>query len=130
MAFVFLLYLRTLAPTVLYYDRPLLLDSAMLQVQAIVLGIPGGTGSPTWAMLTHLFTYLPFGDPAYRTNLASAVYAAVAVLLIYVAGLLLSRRVAAAAASALAFGLGGSFWSMALITEVYDLNILLIRSFS
>jgi len=124
--FVFALYLRTLAPTVLYYHRPLLLDSVMLQVQAIVLGIPGGTGSPTWAMLTHLFTYLPFGDLAYRTNLASAVYAAIAVLLIYVAGLLLSRRMVAAAASALAFGLGTSFWSVAVITEVYDLNVLLI----
>jgi len=41
--FVFVLYVRTLAPTVLYYDRPILLDSAMLQVQAITLGIPGGT---------------------------------------------------------------------------------------
>jgi len=126
MVFVFVLYQRTPAPTVLHYDRPLLLDSVMLQVQAIVLGIPGGTGSPSWAMLTHLFTYLPFGDLAYRTNLASAVYAAVAVLLICVAGLLLSRRVMAAAASALAFGLAGSFWSMAVITEIYDLNILLI----
>jgi len=124
--FVFVLYVRTLAPTVLYYDRPILLDSAMLQVQAITLGIPGGTGSPTWVMLTHLFTYLPFGDPAYRTNLASAVYAALAVFLIYVAGYLLSRRVWAAVAGSLAFGLGGTLWSMAVIAEVYALNVLLI----
>lgn len=124
--FVFVPYVRTLAPTVLYYDWPFLLDSAMLQVQAIVLGIPGGTGSPTWAMLTHLFTYLPVGDLAYRTNLSSAAYAAVAVSLVYGAGLLLSRRVAAAAAGALALGLSDTFWSMAVIAEIYDLNALLI----
>lgn len=123
--FIFTLYLRTLAPTVLYYDRPILLDSAMLQVQAYVLGIPGPTGEPSWVMLTHLFRYLPFGDPGYRMNLSSAVYAAGAVLLVFVAGLLLSRRVVAAAAGALALGVGSIFWSQAVITEVYTLNALL-----
>lgn len=124
--FVFVLYLRTLAPTVLYYDRPILLDSAVLQVQAAVLGIPGGTGSPTWVMLTHVFTYLPFGDPAYRANFASATYAALAVLVLFTAGYLLTRRAVAAAVGALAFGLGATFWSQAVITEVYTLNALLV----
>jgi len=123
---VFVLYLLTLAPTILYYDRPVLLDSAMLSTQAIMLGIPGGTGEPAWAMLTHLFTYLPFGDPAYRTNLASAVYAVGAVLLVYRAGLLLSGRVVASVVGALAFGLGTTYWSQAVIAEVYTLNTLLI----
>ncbi len=126
--FVFAMYVATLAPTVLYYERPILLDSAMLQVQAIVLGIPGGTGSPSWVMLTHLFTYLPFGDPAYRTNLASAAYASVAVGLVFAAGYLLGRRVAAAAVGALAFGFGTTLWSQAVIAEVYALNAALIMA--
>jgi hypothetical protein len=124
--FVLVLYVRTLAPTVLYYERPILLDSVMYQVQAIVLGITGPTGEPSWTMLTHLFTYLPFGDPGYRVNLASAVYGALAVAMLFVAGWLLSRRVAAAAVGALAFGLGESFWSQAVIAEIYTLNALLI----
>lgn len=124
--FVFVVYVRTLAPTVLYYDRPILLDSVMLQAQATVLGITGPTGEPTWVMLTHLFTKLPFGDPAYRVNLASAVYASITVFLVFVAGYLLSRRVAAAFAAALAFGLGGTFWSQAVIAEIYTMNTLLI----
>lgn len=123
---VFMMYLATLSPTVLYYKRPILLDSAMLQVQAIVLGIPGGTGDSSWVMLTHLFTYLPFGDPAYRVNLASAVYAALAVLMLFVAAYLLCRRVIPAVAGALAFGLGTTFWSQAVIAEVYTLNAFLI----
>ncbi|HEX2729145.1 MAG TPA: DUF2723 domain-containing protein [Rubrobacteraceae bacterium] len=124
--FVFAVYVRTLAPTVLYYERPILLDSVMLQAQAAVLGITGPTGEPTWVMITHLFTKLPFGDEAYRVNLASAVYAAVTVFLVFVAGYLLSRRVAAAFAAALAFGLGGTYWSQAVIAEIYTMNTLLI----
>jgi len=123
---VWVLYLKTLAPTVLYLQGPKLLDAVMLQMQVSVLGITHPTGYPTYLMLTHLFTYLPFGDPAYRVNLASAVYAALAVVAVYMAGLLLGRRVVAAASGALAFGFGTALWSQAVIAEVYTLNALLV----
>src|SRR5918994_274089 len=125
---VLVLYLKTLAPTVLYLQDPKLLDAVMLQMQVSVLGITHPTGYPTYLMLTHLFTYLPFGDPAYRVNLASAVYAALAVVAVYAAGFLLSRRVVAAASGALAFGLGTALWSQAVIAEVYTLNALLVSA--
>jgi hypothetical protein len=124
--FVFMLYLRTLAPTILPYDSPALLDVAMLQMQVCVLGITHPTGYPSYLMLSHLFTYLPFGDCAYRANLASAVYAALAVLAVFAAGYLLSRRLPAAAAGALAFGVGGTLWSQAVMAEVYTLNALFV----
>jgi hypothetical protein len=123
---VFVLYLRTLAPTVLYLKDPEMLDAVMLQMQVSVLGITHPTGYPTYLMLTHLFTYLPVGDPAYRVNLGSAVYAGLAVVAVYAGGFLLSRRVVAAAAGALAFGLGAALWSQAVIAEVYTLNALLV----
>ena len=125
---VFILYVLTLAPTVLTYDRPLQFDSPMLQVQAATLGIGHPTGYPGYMLLTHLFTYLPFGDIAYRVNLASALYAAVAVILAYAIGLRLSGRVVAAAVGALALGVGGTFWSQAVIAEVHTLNALLVAS--
>ena len=108
--FVFVLYLRTLAPTVLYYADPNMLDAVMLQMQVAVLGITHPTGYPTYLALTHLFTYLPVGDVAYRVNLASAAYGALAVGVVFGAGYLLSRRVVAAAVAAVAFGLGGAIW--------------------
>jgi hypothetical protein len=126
MVFVFVLYLRTLAPTSLPYDRPALLDVPMLQMQVCVLGMSHPTGYPSYLMLSHLFTYLPFGDCAYRANLASASYAALAVLAAFAAGYLLGRRVAAAAAAALAFGVGVTLWSQAVIAEVYTLNALFV----
>jgi Protein of unknown function (DUF2723) len=126
--FVFALYLRTLAPTVLYLQDPKLLDAVMVQMQVAVLGITHPTGYPTYLMLTHLFTYLPIGDVAYRVNLGSAFYAALAVVAVYLTGLLLSRRVVAAAAGALAFGLGAALWAQAVIAEVYTLNALLVAA--
>ena len=124
--FVGILYVGTLAPTVLPYGAPDTLDSPMLQTEVSVLGVGHPTGYPTYMMLTHLFTYLPFGDPAYRVNLASAVYGVAAVLVVYLAGLRLARRAVAAAVGALAFGLSGAFWGQAVIAEVYTLEALLV----
>jgi len=124
--FVFVLYLRTLAPTVLYYDDPGMLDAVMLQMQVAVLGIAHPTGYPTYLTLTHLFTYLPVGDVAYRVNLASAAYGALSVGAVFAGGYLLSRRVVAAAVGAVAFGVGEAIWSQAVIAEVYTMNALLI----
>jgi transmembrane protein TMEM260 (protein O-mannosyltransferase) len=125
-ALVGVLYSRTLAPTVLRYGGADTLDSAMLQAGVSVLGIGHPTGYPTYMMLTHLFTYLPVGDPAYRANLASAAYGVAAVFVVYLVGLRLSRRAVAAAAGALAFGLSEVFWSQAVIAEVYTLEALLV----
>jgi len=125
---VLVFYLRTLSPTVLYLQNPKLLDAVMIQMQVAVLGIAHPTGYPTYLMLTHLFTYLPFGDVAYRVNLGSAVYAALAVVVVYAAGVMISRRVVPAAAGALAFGLGAALWSQAVIAEVYTLNALFVSA--
>jgi hypothetical protein len=123
---VFTAYLRTLAPTILYYDLPNLRDAAVLQVKANVLGVPDYTGYPTYVMLGKLFTYLPFGDAAYRVSLSSAVYAAVAVFLVYWISVKLTGRPVAAIAGAAAFGLGETLWRQAIIAEVYTLNALFI----
>ena len=122
----FLFYLKTLAPTVLYYDPSEFPDSVVLQTQAILLGIPHTTGYPTWVMLTHLFTYLPFGDPAYRVNLSSASYAAATIFLVYLSCLRLTRHVVPSCVAALLFGFSRDFWSQSVIAEVYTMNTLLV----
>jgi hypothetical protein len=125
---VFGLYLLTLAPTVLYY-APENYDSAHLQVVAHVLGIPSFTGYPTYAMLAHLFTHLPFGEVAWRVNLASAVFGALAVAVVYPLGRLLGAGRLGAAAGALAFGISETLWSQAVIAEVYTLHVLFMSLF-
>ncbi len=116
---LFVAYLNTLAPTVLAQD------SGRFQARAYVLGIGHPTGYPTYIMLGKLFTYLPVGDVAYRVNLSSAVYAAFAVMLLY----LVASRVTGslpAVIAALAFGVSRTFWREAVIAEVYTLNALFL----
>jgi hypothetical protein len=113
------IYLWTLAPTVLGAD------SGRFQTRAFVLGIGHPTGYPTYIMLGKLFTYLPFGDVAYRVNLSSAVYAALTVFFLY----FIARRLAGplpAIVACLAFAVSRTFWSHAVIAEVYTLNTLFI----
>jgi hypothetical protein len=71
-AIAFALYLRTLAPTVG------LTDSGELTLAAWSLGNAHPPGFPLFLLLTHLATMLPVGSIAYRTNLASAFFAALA----------------------------------------------------
>lgn len=118
------LYLNTLAPTVLTFD------SATLQTKAYVLGIGYPTGYPTYIMLGKLFTYLPFGDVAYRVNLSSAVYGALAGAVIYLTALrILSGEKnffahVSAGLAALVFATGPTFWTQAIQAEVYTLSVL------
>lgn len=115
------LYGSTLAPGILYYDQ-VTQDSPALQAMVPNLGISHPTGYPTYMMLAHLFTYVPVGEVAYRVNLASSVFGIVAVILVYLVGLTLSGNSLAAAAGAVAFGVGPTFWVQAIIAEVYTLN--------
>ncbi|MFH1084241.1 MAG: DUF2723 domain-containing protein, partial [Chloroflexota bacterium] len=67
------LYVRTLAPSAMWYDM------AEFPTAAYLLGIGHNTGYPLYLLLGKLFTYLPVGDVAYRVNLLSAVAAALCV---------------------------------------------------
>ena len=121
------LYLLTLAPTILYYTDQMK-DSAVLPTIAYTLGIGHPTGYPTYTILTYLFTYLPVGDAAYKVNLASAVFGALAVAALYAAGLRLGRSILAALVGALAFGVSPLFWSQAVIAEVYTLHTFFVAT--
>ncbi|MDH7488886.1 MAG: DUF2723 domain-containing protein, partial [Anaerolineae bacterium] len=68
-----LLYLLTLAPGVGFTD------SGELVVAAYTLGIPHSPGFPLYVLLGWVFGHIPLGSVAWRLNLMSAVWAAVAV---------------------------------------------------
>ena len=123
--FAGVLYLLTLAPTILHYTVEMK-DAAVLQATAYTLGIGHPTGYPTYTVLTHLFAYLPVGDAAYRVNLASALFGALAVTALYAVGLRLGGSIVAALVGAVAIGTSSSFWSQAIITEFYTLQIFFL----
>ncbi len=108
------LYTRTLVPW------PLPGDSGEFQVLAYELGVAHTTGYPVYMVLAHLFQgLLPIGEVAYRVNLFSAFMAALTVAGVYLGGQLLSGNRWAAMFGALSLAVGFTFWSQAIIAEVY-----------
>jgi len=107
------LYTRTLAPDVLYSD------SAEFQTLAYTLGTTHSTGYPVYLLLARLVGFLPLHTPAWRISFFSALGAAVAVAGTYLAihRLTMSRIGAVLGSAALA--LSYTFWSQAVIAEVY-----------
>jgi hypothetical protein len=63
---------------------------------------------------------------AWRVNLASAVFATAAVLVLYAIILRLTGRWLPALLAALAFAFSFTFWSQAIVAEVYTLHNLLV----
>ena len=123
------LYLSTLAPTVLEAD------AGEFQFVPWLPGIAHPTGYPLYTLLGWFWTHiLPVGEVAWRMNLLSAVLAAVAVGLVYgvARGLLdivfddtpFFARITAAAIAAASFAVTPTFWSQAIIAEVYALHSL------
>jgi len=106
-------YIRTLYPGVLPND------GAEFQALAHLLGTAHTTGYAVYLLLAKLVTFLPLGDVAYRVNLFSALMGSATVGLVYLSGVLAARSRWAAAVAALALGLSATFWSQAVIAEVY-----------
>jgi hypothetical protein len=115
-------YVVTLLPGVGYGG-----DTAKFQFLGRVLGIGHPTGYPVYLLLNWSFGQLPIGTLAYRINLLSAVLGAAATAL-FVPVL---RRLGAgryAPIGALWIGLSYTFWSQAIIAEVYTLHALYLAA--
>ena len=114
-------YFLTLAPGVIWGD------SASLAVQVhereFFLGTAGD--HPLFIILGLAFERLP-GELARNLNLLSALCAALAVAVVFVAGHLLGPSVLSGAVAAAALAVSHAFWLHAVITEVYTLNALAV----
>jgi hypothetical protein len=116
------LYVRTLAPSLLWGD------SAEFQTLSYTLGMTHPSGYMTQIMLGKLFTYIPVGNIAYRVNLMSACFGALAVANTYlIVRLLGGWRIAGLSASIL-LTLTEGFWWRALVAESYALAAGMLAS--
>ncbi len=112
----FLVYLYFLCPTIAAGDSGELITSAK------ILGVPHSPGYPLYTMIGHLFTYLPMNSVAWRVNLSSALFCALACLLVYLSIFKLTRRIWAALAAAWGLAFSRFFWQYAEVAEVFPLN--------
>lgn len=101
-------------------------DTFEFQVVAPQLGIAHPTGYPLYLLLGKAFSLLPLGTQAWRLNLASAVYAVAAAMVVFRLGLEIFRRPLPALAGAVALGLVPIYWGQAIIAEVYTLHALVV----
>ncbi len=137
----FLIYLRTLAPTVSF------IDSGELATVACTLGIAHPTGYPLFTLIGWLFSRLPIAtESIVRLNIMSAFFCAAGLWVFF---LIVHRIVSESISSgkfpgkknqvarthipfwssvcaALVLGFSETYWSTATSVEVYSLHVFLI----
>jgi hypothetical protein len=119
-AAAFALYRATLLPGFDFGDTP------SFQVMAGSPLISPRDSYPLYFAIGRLFAWLTPADPAHAMNLASAVEAALACGLFVVVAFELCGSLIAAAAGAAALAGSYTFWTQAIIAEVYALHMLLV----
>ena len=100
-------------------------DTFEFQVVAPQLGIAHPTGYPLYLLLGKLWTLLlPLGSLAWRLNMGTAVYALIAVSLVFLTAFHWLKLPIPALLGAVALGATPVFWSQAVEAEVYSLHAL------
>ena len=137
--FVFLVsimvYLKTMAPTVSFWD------CGEFIACAYILGIPHPPGTPLFVLISRIFTLFPIASQiAVRVNFISALFSALSVWLTYIIIVkLLGRwhkegeslwlriaRYAGGIVGSLFLAFSMTFWSNAVEAEVYGASMFLI----
>lgn len=117
---VFALYRATLLPGL---D---LGDTASFQATVGSTVIEARKAYPLYFALGRAILWATHAEPAYALNLASAVEAAIACGLLVLIAAELSGSLVAAVGAALLFAASYTFWSQAIIAEVYALHMVFI----
>ena len=116
----FVVYAFTAAPGVTMED------SGDFIMGVLTLGIVHPPGYPLYTVLGHLFSFLPFGDPAFGVNLFSALWGSLCLGVMFLILRMLSIERLHAVFVALFLGFTTVFWSKTAIAEVYSFNGFLI----
>jgi hypothetical protein len=124
--FAFGIYVRTLLPSVGFWD------TAEAQTVPHTLSIFHPTGFPTYTMVGWLWSQIPIGEIAYRMNLLSAVCLALASgFVVLIAAQLMDERhrllvAVSAGIAGLAFAFADEPWQNAVRADVHALHIFFV----
>jgi len=115
-------YVDTLAPSLIQFG-----DSPKFQFIGLVNGIPHQTGYPLYLLVSNLVLFVtPFDDIAFSINLMSAWFAMLTILLINIIIIKLTDSPIIGLIMALTVAFSHTFWSQAIIAEVYTFNTFFI----
>ena len=112
---------RTLLPDVAFWD------TGEFQTVGPVLGIAHPTGYPAYTLVSWLasIVFTPFGNPAFRVDLLSALLGSGAAALAALAVVLLTRRPVLGLAAGLALAVSPLGWEIGLAADPHALHLFL-----
>lgn len=126
----FSVYLTTILPYIYWRDAP------EFQTVGFLLDIAHPSGSPLYAIVVKLFTFIPIGSIAFKTTLVSTFFAAgISVLVYFIVKMILGKMVInveeessysvipwIAFFGSLSFSFSTAVWENAIVAEVYTLQ--------
>ncbi|MFQ6003279.1 MAG: DUF2723 domain-containing protein [Candidatus Zixiibacteriota bacterium] len=136
----FAIYIFTMCPTI-YWE-----DSAAFSAVNSILGIPHPPGFPIYVLLGRGFSLLPIENHAFRSNLMSAFWGCVSLMILYLLMLQLFKEIKSCddafgrglsptrkkwisqmgmVVGVLFFAFSSAFWLQTIRAEVYTLNLFL-----
>ena len=115
----FALYLASMPKTVALEDDSIFILAGYFN------GISHPPGYPLYTLVLNWFTQIPIGDIPSRAHASSAFFGALSCCSLFCIFCLTGLERHIAALGALAFSVTATFWSQAIITEVYSLNVFL-----
>src|SRR5690606_22100393 len=121
-----LLYLVSLAPGPVWQDNGLVQNRVLRRDLFGHMGL--ALSHPLYYLAAFALQYVPIADSAWRTNLVSAVFAALAVANILLLLRLLTGRVAPAIVGTLSVALAHTFWQHAALPETYSRSAALLTA--
>jgi tetratricopeptide (TPR) repeat protein len=118
--FFFALYSFSAAPGISLAGR------SDLSLAVAVGSIPAVGGYPAYLILAKIFSLLPLGDFAHRTNLFSAFCGALSVLIVFFILRRYLTRNEGALFGAAALGFSSAVWARATVTRVETFDLMLL----
>jgi hypothetical protein len=123
----FVVYTCTICPTI-YWE-----DSAAFSAVHSILGIPHSPAFPIYVIWGKIFTLFPIENSAFRSNLMSAFWGSLSLVILYLLMLELFKKtnlndstLQLPIITGVAFlGFSSAFWLQNIRAEVYTLNIFL-----
>jgi hypothetical protein len=140
---IFSVYFLTMCPTI-YWE-----DSAAFSAVNSILGIPHSPGFPIYVLWGKIFSLIPTGNPAFSSNLMSAFWGSLCLVVLYLLMLELFKEIKSygdalsrdfssterkwlshigIVGGILFLGFSSAFWLQTIRAEVYTLNIFFTLS--
>jgi len=89
----------------------------------LTLSVIHPPGYPLYCILGKIFSFIPIGDIAWRINVMSGLFTALAALFLYLIIYSLIGRNFWAVSGAWLFAFSSTAWSQSVVAEVYGLNV-------